>query len=66
MKRKDYKIGFDPAENLGPSARQVADRVITNFNADVFQSIPDLSGRSPKIVTSIAMFYDLAIRQICR
>jgi 2-polyprenyl-3-methyl-5-hydroxy-6-metoxy-1,4-benzoquinol methylase len=55
-----YKIGFDPAENLAPLSRQVADQVITDFfNAVAFQLDSGLKGRYPKIVTSIAMFYDL-------
>lgn len=55
-----YKIGFDPAENLAPLSRQLAAQVITDFfNADAFQLDPGLRGRYPKIVTCIAMFYDL-------
>ncbi|HKO54427.1 MAG TPA: class I SAM-dependent methyltransferase [Thermoanaerobaculia bacterium] len=48
------RIGFDPAENLAPLSRKVADRVVVGFfDAD---ALPDAR---PKIVTSIAMFYDL-------
>lgn len=55
-----FKIGFDPAENLAGWSRPVADRVVTSF----FDSIPftrdsQLSAYRPKIITSIAMFYDL-------
>lgn len=55
-----YKIGIDPAENMVPFARQVADKVIADFfSADRFRNDPDLVGRLPRIITSIAMFYDL-------
>jgi NDP-4-keto-2,6-dideoxyhexose 3-C-methyltransferase len=55
-----YRIGFDPAENLAVFSRKVADRVINGFFAtEEFQQDPDLKTRRPKIVTSIAMFYDL-------
>jgi len=57
---KVFKVGFDPAENLAPYSRQVADCVVTGFfEAAAFQKHPDLKNRKPKIVTSIAMFYDL-------
>ena len=55
-----YKVGFDPAENLAKYSRQLADHIVPSFfQAEAFQSDPKLSGRRPKIVTSIAMFYDL-------
>jgi NDP-4-keto-2,6-dideoxyhexose 3-C-methyltransferase len=55
-----YKIGFDPAENLAVFSRTVADRVVSGFfESDHFQQDTGLRGRRPKIVTSIAMFYDL-------
>ena len=55
-----FKIGFDPAENLVPYSSQVADRiVVTFFDAQVFLRDPELAARRPKIITSIAMFYDL-------
>lgn len=55
-----FKVGFDPAENLATWSRQVADRIITGFfDADTFLRDPQLSACRPKIVTSIAMFYDL-------
>jgi 2-polyprenyl-3-methyl-5-hydroxy-6-metoxy-1,4-benzoquinol methylase len=55
-----YKIGFDPAENLAPLSRQVADKVVTGlFDGEAFQTNSVLARRRPKVVTSIAMFYDL-------
>ena len=54
------RIGFDPAENLAASSREVADRVVSGFfESEVFHRDPDLKSHQPKIVTSIAMFYDL-------
>jgi NDP-4-keto-2,6-dideoxyhexose 3-C-methyltransferase len=54
------RIGCDPAENLAPLASKVADRVVTRFfTADVFSDDPELKALRPKVVTSIAMFYDL-------
>jgi SAM-dependent methyltransferase len=55
-----YKIGFDPAQNLAVLSRKVADKVIVGFfEAERLLSDPDLGTRRPKVVTSIAMFYDL-------
>jgi NDP-4-keto-2,6-dideoxyhexose 3-C-methyltransferase len=55
-----YRIGFDPAENLAIISKRVADRIIADFfDADTFSADPDLCACRPKIVTSIAMFYDL-------
>lgn len=55
-----YKIGFDPAENLASFSRQVADNVVTDFfGAEIFSQNPQLRARRPKLITSIAMFYDL-------
>jgi len=55
-----YKIGFDPAENLAVLSRKVADKVLVGFfDAERFLSESDLSKLRPKVVTSIAMFYDL-------
>lgn len=55
-----HKAGFDPAENLAPLSRQVADTVVADFfTAEAFQRHPELKNRRPKVVTSIAMFYDL-------
>jgi len=55
-----FRIGFDPAANLAASAGKVADRVVSGFfEAEEFDRDPDLNTCRPKIVTSIAMFYDL-------
>ena len=55
-----YKIGFDPAQNLAVFSRKVADKVVVGFfDGDGFLADPDLQERRPKVVTSIAMFYDL-------
>ena len=55
-----YKIGFDPAENLAIYSRKVADCLnIGYFEAESYFRDPELAGHRPKIVTSIAMFYDL-------
>lgn len=55
-----YKIGFDPAENLAVLSRKVADKLIVGFfESGTFRGDPALRNRRPKIVTSIAMFYDL-------
>jgi SAM-dependent methyltransferase len=52
------RIGFDPAENLAQFSREVADHLVVGFfDAARFErELPDVR---PKIVTSIAMFYDL-------
>ena len=55
-----YKIGFDPAENLAVHSRKIAHKVLVGFfDADCFLADPDLCELRPKVVTSIAMFYDL-------
>jgi NDP-4-keto-2,6-dideoxyhexose 3-C-methyltransferase len=55
-----YRIGFDPAKNLAALSSQIADCFINNFfNAAEFESAPGALDHRPKIVTSIAMFYDL-------
>src|ERR1700756_2010351 len=55
-----YRIGFDPAENLAVFSQKVADKVLVGFfDANRFLADPDLRGLRPKVVTSIAMFYDL-------
>jgi len=55
-----YRVGFDPAENLASLARKVADKVVVDFfHAEAFEHNPELREHRPKIVTSIAMFYDL-------
>ncbi|MCX6983472.1 MAG: class I SAM-dependent methyltransferase [Lentisphaerae bacterium] len=55
-----YRIGFDPARNLVEFSRKVADKVVPDFfRAESFQADADLCSQRPKVVTSIAMFYDL-------
>ena len=55
-----YKIGFDPAQNMASFSKKSADKIIIDFfNAETFHREPDLANRPVKIVTSIAMFYDL-------
>jgi len=55
-----YRIGFDPAENLAPLSRQIANHVVVGyFDAEAFRSDPTLAEFRPKVITSIAMFYDL-------
>jgi NDP-4-keto-2,6-dideoxyhexose 3-C-methyltransferase len=55
-----FRIGFDPAENVAPTARAVADHVVIGFfGEESFKAEPALAGRRPRLVTSIAMFYDL-------
>jgi NDP-4-keto-2,6-dideoxyhexose 3-C-methyltransferase len=55
-----YKIGFDPAQNLAVFSRQKADKVLVGFfDADRFVVDPELRDIRPKVITSIAMFYDL-------
>lgn len=51
------KIGFDPAENLSIFSSQIADFIYEDFfTAETFERNFKVQ---PKIVTSIAMFYDL-------
>jgi NDP-4-keto-2,6-dideoxyhexose 3-C-methyltransferase len=55
-----YRVGFDPAENLAVFSRQVAEKVIVDFfEAESYCNDSELRGRRPKVVTTIAMFYDL-------
>ena len=55
-----YRVGFDPAENLAPFSRKIAEKIIVGFfNSESFHKDADLKGCQPKIITSIAMFYDL-------
>lgn len=55
-----FKIGFDPAQNLAVLSREKADKVLVGFfDADRYLADPELRTRRPKVVTSIAMFYDL-------
>ena len=49
------RVGFDPAANLAPLSRKVADSIYSEFfTAEAYREF-----YKPKIVTSIAMFYDL-------
>ena len=55
-----YRVGFDPAENLASFSGNAAQKVIVGFfEAESFVRDPDLEALRPRIVTSIAMFYDL-------
>lgn len=55
-----FKIGFDPARNLAKYSSSVADKLIVDFfTDDIYLANEDLKEIKPKIVTSIAMFYDL-------
>lgn len=55
-----FKIGFDPAENLATLSSKVADKVVVDFfSLESFAENFDLRVHRPKIITSIAMFYDL-------
>lgn len=55
-----FKIGFDPARNLAQYSRKIADSLtVSYFESGPFLANPDLATRRPKVVTSIAMFYDL-------
>jgi NDP-4-keto-2,6-dideoxyhexose 3-C-methyltransferase len=54
------KIGFDPAQNLAVLSQKKADKVLVGFfDADRFLADRELRDLRPKVVTSIAMFYDL-------
>jgi hypothetical protein len=54
------KIGFDPAENLAVFSSKIADKLVVGyFEANAFRSDAELKDCRPKVVTSIAMFYDL-------
>ena len=51
------KVGIDPS-NVAASARKVIDKLAINFfTAEVYQSL--MAEQPVKVVTSIAMFYDL-------
>ncbi|MBU4376678.1 MAG: class I SAM-dependent methyltransferase, partial [Candidatus Omnitrophica bacterium] len=55
-----YKVGFDPAENLVPISRKAADKIVPDFfTSESYLKEAELKLRKPKIITSIAMFYDL-------
>jgi NDP-4-keto-2,6-dideoxyhexose 3-C-methyltransferase len=55
-----YKIGFDPAENLEVYSKKITDKLVTDFfHLAAWMRERELAERRPKIITSIAMFYDL-------
>ncbi len=55
-----YRIGFDPARNLAVHSTKSADTVVSSFfDAEAFRAEPALTEKYPRVVTSIAMFYDL-------
>ena len=55
-----FKIGFDPAKNLAKYSITIADKLVVDFfTDDNYMAEADLKNVRPKIVTSIAMFYDL-------
>jgi NDP-4-keto-2,6-dideoxyhexose 3-C-methyltransferase len=54
------RIGFDPAQNLAQYSKEIATTLVsTFFERDTYRQEPALEGVRPRIVTSIAMFYDL-------
>jgi hypothetical protein len=53
-----YRVGFEPAENLVPEAKKGTDLVFNEFfSYKIFKQ--QFGERKAKIITSIAMFYDL-------
>jgi trans-aconitate methyltransferase len=52
-----YKIGFDPAENMKESAEEHCDLFINDYFCSSL--LPTGTHANAKIITSIAMFYDL-------
>ncbi|MBU1173480.1 MAG: class I SAM-dependent methyltransferase [Proteobacteria bacterium] len=55
-----YKTGFDPAENIAQYSKVIADKIIVDFfKADTWLNDSSLNMHQPKLITSIAMFYDL-------
>ena len=52
-----YKIGFDPAQNMKEQAEQKCDLFINDYYKS--ELLPPGTHRKVKIITSIAMFYDL-------
>jgi len=58
--KRVYKIGFDPAQNMAEFSKKFADKIISDyFNVETFHHDSDIRNYRPKIITSIAMFYDL-------
>lgn len=54
------KIGFDPAKNMEEYSRKLANKIVVDFfDAERYFLEKDLADCRPRIVTSIAMFYDL-------
>jgi len=55
-----YKVGFDPAKNLAMYSRKVSDKLVIGFfTGETYFAEAELAARRPKVITSIAMFYDL-------
>lgn len=55
-----YKIGVDPAENLAQYSIEIANKLVVGFfQAQAWHHDKDLAMHKPKIITTIAMFYDL-------
>lgn len=53
-----FTVGFEPATNLMPEAREKTSLIVNDyFNRNSFEQ--HLPGKKAKVVTSIAMFYDL-------
>lgn len=54
------RVGFDPAQNgYAELSRKHADHIVEDyFTASAYEKLP-LEGRRAKVITSIAMFYDL-------
>ena len=51
-------VGFDPAENMAQFSKKTGAQIIVNyFNENSFKK--EFSNQKAKIITSIAMFYDL-------
>lgn len=51
-------VGFDPAKNLMPEARIGTTKIVNDyFSYETFEE--NFSGQKAKVITSIAMFYDL-------
>lgn len=51
-------VGFEPAENLVPEAKKGTDWIVNDFfSANAFKQ--EFRNKKAKIVTSVAMFYDL-------
>lgn len=52
------RVGFDPAKNLVPEARLGTTQIINDyFHLEAFNQ--NFHGKKAKVITSIAMFYDL-------